>query len=726
MSKDYLFEPRPIFSSYTPNLLLGSYYIEDGFQADPTMWNDGLEDAFVNNAGMKEGQIDTTTYLNDFSAETILMGTKKLDELGVIPQSYFWKWVNYDGQVQIPTEMSEDDFESPAYERFMEDAVGYDSDNPYFLLVVDTFMDDGEDVDIWAEEADWNRIQTTARWWEIYDQWMENEGVDFLTTLAEENYDWAVSNAYELGQIGYEIPAPDDDDYYWSMRQAESFAANDPWSYRGLLLKPANHVGRSKICDAKGCSKVKKHSRKSWGIPYHFCDRHQEEIDDTYSAENESHWMTFGRVDYNWATDPDDLELTDEDFWVIDEHIRNEVRYEIDTNNLPGESNISSWTLSLTEEDEDDFTIYYYWGPAQTTGVNSAESFEAPYTGAGSLMGISGDTDLSSFTNKELTESSAIHGDFDTASLDYSGHQNIEVRAESFGGSFVVNNNRGFSIGFDNGYALSVKFGPATYSDNYDMEIYGNVAKARDASTTHIESSTAEIAVLKDGTLMSFDEENPSNQIMGWVPTSLIPSLLTAVSEGDESKIRSIADSQYLRGEGDETYSYGSESFAAPYTGPGATMNIGQDTDLSSFTPDELTKSSAIHGDFDTASLDYSGHQNIEVRAEGVWDDSDYYDPQDAWERIFENWMEEWVTGGATRTDILRIYAAKNGIVGSQVDEVDVADATAWYEGLTIGEREDEIFTTTGEDPFLHGAALGNVLDEIIADEMDSWDDQFQ
>ena len=701
MSKDYLFEPRPIFSSYTPNLLLGSYYIEDGFQADPTMWNDGLEDAFVNNAGMKEGQIDTTTYLNDFSAETILMGTKKLDELGVIPQSYFWKWVNYDGQVQIPTEMSEDDFESPAYERFMEDAVGYDSDNPYFLLVVDTFMDDGEDVDIWAEEADWNRIQTTARWWEIYDQWMENEGVDFLTTLAEENYDWAVSNAYELGQIGYEIPAPDDDDYYWSMRQ----------------------------------------------------------------AENEGHWKTFGRVDYNWATDPDDVELTDDEFWEIDEHIRNEIRYEIDTSNIPGESNISSWTLDLTDDEEDDFTIFYYWGPVQTTGVNSAESFEAeekcgncgmtdpialtyfcdkcngcegcceckeaetfeaPYTGAGSLMGISGDTDLSSFTSKELTESSAIHGDFDTASLDYSGHQNIEVRAESFGGSFVVNNNRGFSIGFDNGYALSVKFGPATYSDNYDMEIYGNVAKARDASTTHIESSTAEIAVLKDGTLMSFDEENPSNQIMGWVPTSLIPSLLTAVSEGDESKIRSIADSQYLRGEGDETYSYGSESFAAPYTGPGATMNIGQDTDLSSFTPDELTKSSAIHGDFDTASLDYSGHQNIEVRAEGVWDDSDYYDPQDAWERIFENWMEEWVTGGATRTDILRIYAAKNGIVGSQVDEVDVADATAWYEGLTIGEREDEIFTTTGEDPFLHGAALGNVLDEIIADQMDSWDDQFQ
>jgi len=45
-------------------------------------------------------------------------------------------------------------------------------------------------------------------------------------------------------------------------------------------------------------------------------------------------------------------------------------------------------------------------------------------------MGIKGDSALSSFTTSELTESSAIHGDFDQASLNYSGHQNLEVRAE--------------------------------------------------------------------------------------------------------------------------------------------------------------------------------------------------------------------------------------------------------------------------------------------------------
>ena len=49
-------------------------------------------------------------------------------------------------------------------------------------------------------------------------------------------------------------------------------------------------------------------------------------------------------------------------------------------------------------------------------------------------MPIKGDTALSSFSGKELAESSAIHGDFNQASINYSGHQNLEVRgAESFG-----------------------------------------------------------------------------------------------------------------------------------------------------------------------------------------------------------------------------------------------------------------------------------------------------
>ena len=63
-------------------------------------------------------------------------------------------------------------------------------------------------------------------------------------------------------------------------------------------------------------------------------------------------------------------------------------------------------------------------------GRGAEETFEAPYGGAGALMDIGKDTPLADFTGKELAESSAIHGDFDQASLNYSGHQNLEVRAE--------------------------------------------------------------------------------------------------------------------------------------------------------------------------------------------------------------------------------------------------------------------------------------------------------
>ena len=59
---------------------------------------------------------------------------------------------------------------------------------------------------------------------------------------------------------------------------------------------------------------------------------------------------------------------------------------------------------------------------------------EAPFAGAGSLFKFGGnDSALGGFTAKELTESSAIHGDFDHAALNYSGHQNIEARAEGYG-----------------------------------------------------------------------------------------------------------------------------------------------------------------------------------------------------------------------------------------------------------------------------------------------------
>tara|TARA_B100000686_G_scaffold111813_1_gene119244 strand:- start:657 stop:2336 length:1680 start_codon:yes stop_codon:yes gene_type:complete len=72
-----------------------------------------------------------------------------------------------------------------------------------------------------------------------------------------------------------------------------------------------------------------------------------------------------------------------------------------------------------------------------------------------------------------------------------------------------------------------------------------------------------------------------------------------------------------------EGYYRASVHFEAPYAGAGALMDIGKDTGLGSFSPSELATSSAIHGDFDQASLNYSGKQNLEVRAESDRDEDE-------------------------------------------------------------------------------------------------------
>ena len=72
-----------------------------------------------------------------------------------------------------------------------------------------------------------------------------------------------------------------------------------------------------------------------------------------------------------------------------------------------------------------------FFNEPSSFGLRMAETFEAPYAGVGSLFGIGQNTGLEGFTTSELTTSSAIHGDFDEASLNYSGHQNFEVRAET-------------------------------------------------------------------------------------------------------------------------------------------------------------------------------------------------------------------------------------------------------------------------------------------------------
>ena len=109
---------------------------------------------------------------------------------------------------------------------------------------------------------------------------------------------------------------------------------------------------------------------------------------------------------------------------------------------------------------------------------------------------------------------------------------NYQLLAEEAGGVFLIENNKGFNIEFENGYQVSVKFGAGHYSDNYEKSPIIEMGR-------YLQSSTAEVAILRNGFLIPLDGEG-NTKIKGWLPTSIIPPLLTAASEGDEEKIRSI------------------------------------------------------------------------------------------------------------------------------------------------------------------------------------------
>jgi hypothetical protein len=74
---------------------------------------------------------------------------------------------------------------------------------------------------------------------------------------------------------------------------------------------------------------------------------------------------------------------------------------------------------------------------------------------------------------------------------------------------FKITGKKGFHITFENGYTVSVQFGPGNYCDNYDKEI------GRDEEAcAKFGSSNAECAVWgKDGNMIDhFDGNNVSNR----------------------------------------------------------------------------------------------------------------------------------------------------------------------------------------------------------------------
>ena len=65
-----------------------------------------------------------------------------------------------------------------------------------------------------------------------------------------------------------------------------------------------------------------------------------------------------------------------------------------------------------------------------------------------------------------------------------------------------INDNKGFQITFDNGYTVSVQFGPGNYGSNYNLGFMENMNKPMTATT----AETALIA--PDGSFVAYKDDD--------------------------------------------------------------------------------------------------------------------------------------------------------------------------------------------------------------------------
>ena len=86
---------------------------------------------------------------------------------------------------------------------------------------------------------------------------------------------------------------------------------------------------------------------------------------------------------------------------------------------------------------------------------------------------------------------------------------------------FRINDNKGFSITFDNGYTVSVQFGPGNYSSNKNLSFLDNINKPMTANTVE----TALLA--PDGDFVAYK----NNDVQGYQSTADVLELLDYASK---------------------------------------------------------------------------------------------------------------------------------------------------------------------------------------------------
>lgn len=71
---------------------------------------------------------------------------------------------------------------------------------------------------------------------------------------------------------------------------------------------------------------------------------------------------------------------------------------------------------------------------------------------------------------------------------------------------FRINDNKGFQVKFDNGYTVSVQFGPGNYGSNYSLSMLDNMGKPMTAATaeTALIDPDGNFVAYKDGDVQGY------------------------------------------------------------------------------------------------------------------------------------------------------------------------------------------------------------------------------
>ena len=86
---------------------------------------------------------------------------------------------------------------------------------------------------------------------------------------------------------------------------------------------------------------------------------------------------------------------------------------------------------------------------------------------------------------------------------------------------FRINDNKGFQITFNNGYTVSVQFGPGNYSSNYTLSMLDNMGKPMTANSaeTALVDPDGNFVAYKDDDVQGYQTPNDVLELLAYAST---------------------------------------------------------------------------------------------------------------------------------------------------------------------------------------------------------------